>query len=131
MVTDPIADMLIRIKNAQAVKKETVSFEHSHIKMEIAKTLERAGYLGGIERKSRKGGKSIEVKLLYDNTLSPKISGLKRVSKSSRRVYRGWREIYPPKNGFGVGIYSTPKGLKTDKEARKEKAGGELLLEIW
>jgi len=130
-MTDPIADMLVRIKNAQAAKKEAVSFEHSDIKMEIAKVLERAGYLGSAERKGRKGGKQIEVKLLYDESGSPKISGGKRVSKPSQRIYRGYREIYALKNGFGIAIYSTPKGIMTDREARKNKLGGEVLMELW
>lgn len=128
---DPVADMLIRIKNAQASKREAVLFPYSGIKLEISKTLERAGYIGNVERKNRKGGKIVEVKLLYDESGGPKISGAKRVSKLSRRVYRGWRDIYSPKNGFGIALYSTPKGIKTDREARKEKVGGELLFEIW
>lgn len=128
---DPVADMLIRIKNAQASKKESALVPYSGVKFEIAKTLERAGYIGDVERKNRKGGKLVEVKLLYDESGSPKILGAKRVSKPSRRIYCGWRDIYPPRNGFGTAFYSTPKGIKTDREARKEKVGGELLFEIW
>lgn len=130
-MTDQIADMLTRVKNAQASKSEAVFFPYSGIKFEIAKTLERAGYTGAAERKNRKGGKLIELKLLYNETGTPKISGAKRISKSSRRVYRGWRDIYLPKNGFGIALYSTPKGIKTDREASKEKVGGEILFEIW
>ncbi|OGF63306.1 30S ribosomal protein S8 [Candidatus Giovannonibacteria bacterium RIFCSPLOWO2_01_FULL_44_40] len=130
-MTDPIADMLIRIKNAQAAKKVVVSFGYSKIKFEIAKILENKGYLGTIERYGRKNGRFFEAELLYDKSGGPKISGARRVSKSSRRVYKGWREIYAPFGGMGLAIYSTPKGLKTDREARKEKVGGELLLEIW
>ncbi|KKT29887.1 30S ribosomal protein S8 [Candidatus Giovannonibacteria bacterium RIFCSPLOWO2_12_FULL_44_25] len=131
MVTDQIADMLIRIKNAQASKKEAVSFPYSGIKLEIAKALGRAGYLGAAVLKGKKNGQSIEVKFLYDESGNPKISGVRRVSKLSRRTYRGWRDIYFSKNGFKAAVYSTPKGVMTDREARKGKVGGEILFEIW
>lgn len=131
MTTDPISDMLIRIKNAQASKKEMASFPYAGVKLEIVKAMERAGYLGTADTRGKKNRKSIEVKLLYDASGNPKISGAKRVSKLSRRAYRGWRDIYSPKNGFGAAIYSTPKGVMTDREARKEKVGGEILFEIW
>lgn len=130
-MTDPIADMLIRIKNAQAVKKDAATFGYSKIKFAIAEALVRAGYIGDMERKGKKTSKLIAVKLLYDDAGQPKVAGARRVSKPSRRVYRGWREIYSPKNGFGLAIYSTPSGIKTDREARREKVGGEILFEVW
>lgn len=130
-MTDPIADMLVRIKNAQAVKKDAAAFGYSKIKFAIAEALARAGYIGEIERKGKKSGKLIAVKLLYGDAGQPKVTEARRVSKPSRRVYRGWREIYAPKNGFGLAIYSTPKGIMTDREARKNKLGGEVLMELW
>lgn len=130
-MTDPIADMLIRIKNAQAVKKETAVFGYSKLKMEIAKLLESRGFIGGIENHGKKYKKLIEVKLIYGADGTPKVSGLKRISKASKRIYRGYNEIYKVKNGLGLGVYSTTKGLISDKDARKQKVGGENLFEIW
>ena len=129
---DPIADMLIRIKNAQRARKEAAQFGYSKIKWDIARVLEQIGYIGGATRKGRKNKRLIEVELLYDTaTKEPKISDTRRISKLGRRVYRGYREIFAPKNGFGVAVYSTPKGLLTNQQARKEKVGGEILFEIW
>ena len=128
---DPIADMLIRIKNAQSSKKESVVFGYSKLKFEIVRILERVGYVGVVSKKGRKNKKLIEAVLLYDANGNPKISNSKRLSKPSRRLYRGFREIFHPKNGYGITIYSTPKGLLTDREARKEKIGGEALFELW
>jgi len=131
MVIDHISDMLIRIKNAQAVKKETVAFDYSKVKWDLVKILEKAGYLDSPVRQGKKNKKVIEVKLLYSANGNPTISGMRRISKLSRRVYRGHRAIFPVKNGFGIAIYSTPKGLLTNKEARKERVGGEVLFEVW
>lgn len=123
--------MLIRIKNAQAVKKETASFAHSKLKAEIAKILESRGYIGSVENHGKKQKKLIEVALLYGADGAPKISGVKRISKPSRRIYRGVGEIFSVKNGLGTAVYSTTNGLLTDREARKQKVGGEILFEIW
>lgn len=128
---DPIADMLIRIKNAQSSKKESVVFGYSKLKFEIARILERVGYVGVVNKKGRKNKKLIEVGLLYDAQGKPKISNTKRLSKPSRRLYFGFREVFHPKNGYGITIYSTPRGLLTDREVRKEKVGGEALFEVW
>lgn len=130
-MTDPISDLLIRAKNAGAVQKKTVSFGYSKIKWEIAKVLERYNYLGDVAKKGKKNKKLIEASLVYDEEGTPKISNTKRISKPSRRVYLPYRQIHSVKNGFGVAVYSTTKGLLIDKEARKEKLGGELLFEIW
>src|SRR3989344_7001275 len=127
---DTIADMLIRIKNGQSAKKEAVSFGYSQLRWEIAKILERTQYVGVASKKGRKNKKLIEVGLLYDPTTGkPVVSDVRRMSKLGRRLYRGFREIYTPRNGFGIAVYSTPKGLLTDREARKEKVGGEVLFE--
>lgn len=128
---DTIADMLIRIKNAGNAKKEAVSFEYSKLKFAIAQVLERNGYIADVQKRGRKNYKGIDVKILYGADGSPKVSGVKRVSKLSRRAYRGYREIYPVRNGLGIAVYSTPKGILTNKETRKEKTGGEILFEIW
>ena len=111
-------------------KKPTVSFPYSKVKFEISKVLESGGYLTDLQKKGRKNLKLIEAKLVYENRM-PKISDVNRVSKPSRRIYRAYRDIFSVKNGLGVAVYSTPKGLLTDKEAKKQKVGGELLFEIW
>lgn len=130
-MTDPISDMLIRIKNAQMAKKPDTAFPYSKIKFDIAKILERDGYITDTQKKGRKNQRLIEIKLSYNAEGKSKISEIKRISKLSRRVYRGWREIFPVKRGIGMAVYSTPKGLLTGKEARSQKVGGELLFEIY
>jgi small subunit ribosomal protein S8 len=129
-MTDPIADMLVIIKNGQATNKPFVVFSYSKIKLEIAKILEAEGYLGSIQKRSKKNLKLIEVALVYQNK-EPRISGIKRISKPSRRIYKSTKEIFRVKNGIGIAIYSTSKGLLSDENARKQKVGGELMLEIW
>ncbi|MBI2021058.1 30S ribosomal protein S8 [Candidatus Giovannonibacteria bacterium] len=130
-MTDPISDMLIRIKNASAVNKPAVSFGYSKLKFEIAKILESEGFIKDVEKKGKKNKKNIEAGLVYDTDGKPRFTNIKRISKLSKREYRGFREIFGVKNGIGIGVYSTPKGIKSDKEARKEKVGGEILFEIW
>jgi len=122
--------MLTLIRNAQAVRRETVSVPFSEIKYQIAKILAKNGFVGGVEKKGRKTQKIIEITLKYDNG-SPKIFGLKKVSKPGQRIYKKFREIKSVKGGYGIAIVSTPRGLMTNKEARKQKLGGELICEVW
>lgn len=129
-MTDPIADMIIRLKNAGASRKDSVSFPYSKLKESICEVLNREGFIGSFEKKGKTVAKSIEVELLYPND-NPKIEGVRRVSKPSRRFYVGAKEIRRVKNGFGMLILSTPLGIKTGEEARKEQVGGESLFEIW
>ena len=130
-MTDPIADMLTRIRNSQAVRKETVIFPYSKIKWEILNSLSKSGYIKGLEKTNKKNKKFIEIILKYDEDGSPKISELKRVSKASSRVYVHAKDIWSFKKGLGIRVLSTPKGILTDKEAKKLNVGGEILLEIW
>ena len=102
----------------------------SELKYQIAKILAKNGLLGGVEKKGRKTQKIIEITLKYDNG-SPKIFGLKKVSRPGQRIYKKFREIKPVKGGYGLAIISTPQGLMTNKEARKQKLGGEVICEIW
>ena len=129
-MTDPICDMLNRIRNAQAVLKDTVNIPFSDLKYEIAKILEKQRFVAKIEKKGKKMKRTIEVTLKYDAN-QPVISGLKRVSKPGQRIYKKAKELKPVKGGYGVAVISTPKGLMTDKEARKKKLGGEVICEIW
>ncbi len=130
-LADPIADMLIRIKNASAVKKETVLVPYSKLKLELARLLAERGYVSLVERRGRKGRKFIELALAYQADGSGLITDLRRISKPSRRVYRQAKEIRKVKGGLGISIISTSQGLKSDKEARRLHLGGEIICEIW
>jgi small subunit ribosomal protein S8 len=129
-MTDPVADMLNTIKNAQAVNHPTVEVSFSNLKYEIAKILERYGFISGIEKKGRKNKKTIEIALKYDGKI-PAISGLKKVSKPGQRIYINSAKIKRVKDGHGIAVISTSKGLMVDREAKKQKRGGEVLCEIW
>jgi small subunit ribosomal protein S8 len=127
---DPITDLLNRIRNAQAVLKPAISLPFSNIKHEIAKILEREGLVGKVEKAGKKVKKTLEIELKYDGK-EPAISGLKRVSKPGQRIYLPAKDIRRVKGGYGFAIVSTSKGLLTDKEARKQRIGGEILCQIW
>ena len=131
MVSDPIGDFVVRLKNAGAVKKASVSVPHSMFKYAIAEKLKEAGYIKAIEKKGKKVRKTLDIVLKYDEKGAPVIHGARRISKPGRRMYKNAHEIMPVRYGYGSLILSTPKGIKTDKEARKEKVGGEVLFEIW
>lgn len=128
---DPIADMLTKIRNAQAAKKEAVVVSYSNFKMGIAKILEKEGYAKAAEKKGKQGKRIIEFNFSYDLQGKPSITSISRVSKLSQRVYVPAKKIRPVKQGMGIQIISTPKGLMTDKDARKEKVGGEIICQIW
>jgi len=127
---DPISDTLTRIRNAQAVKKDTVSIPFSNLKYRIAEILQAEGFIKKVERKGRAKKRIIEITLKYDDK-NPAIAGLKKVSKPGQRIYKTFKELKPPKSGLGIAIISTSKGLMTNKEARKQKLGGEVICEVW
>jgi small subunit ribosomal protein S8 len=126
----PIADMLNRIRNAQAVQKETVEVPFSNMNLEIAKILEKNDFVGKAEKKGKKMKKIIEIDLKYDGK-TPAVSGLKIISRPGQRIYVQSKNIKIVRGGYGISIVSTSKGLMTNKEARKQKVGGELICEIW
>ncbi|HET8581424.1 MAG TPA: 30S ribosomal protein S8 [Candidatus Paceibacterota bacterium] len=130
MVTDPIADLIIQLKNAGAVGKPTVSLPFSKFKFAVAEKLKEAGYVAAAERKGRKVKKTLEITLRYAEGAHA-ITDVKRISKPGRRVYKPVSEIHAVRYGKGSLILSTPRGVMTDAEARKEKVGGEALFEIW
>lgn len=130
MVTDPIADFLIRIKNANLAHKTEVVMPFSKIKQELANVLVREGYVAETSRRGKRTIKDLVVTLKY-NSDKPAITGTKRVSSPGRRLYMGVREIHPVKRGAGILVLSTPKGVVTDKQARRERVGGEALFQIW
>ncbi len=127
-MTDPIADMLIRIKNAQAVSKDTVVMPFSKIKQEIARVLKQKQLILDFEKKGRTVAKKLEIKLKYVNAF-PAISNVQRLSKPGQRQYAKSKEIHSPGRGSIV-IVSTSKGIMSDDEARQAKLGGEVLCKI-
>lgn len=131
MVKDPLSDFLVRLKNAQAVRKDSTVAPYSSLLWEVAKVLERTGYISKIDRRGKRVRRTLEVALAYDNAGIGRIDGARRVSRPSRRVYKKSKELHAPKNGMGMQVISTSKGLMTDREARQAKLGGEVLFEIW
>ena len=131
MVNDPIGDLIIRLKNATDVGKKTVSVPFSKLKLSVALTLKKAGYVGEIEEKGDGIGKELVIELLYGTDSTPKIHGVKRISKPGRRLYTKSSHIFPVKYGKGALILTTPKGIMTDAEARKDRVGGETMFTIW
>lgn len=127
---DPIADMLIRIKNGGIAGKEIVEMPFSAFKEAIAKVLFAEGYLTSYAKKGKKVQKTLEVGIVYDGK-KPRVSDVQRMSKPSRRYYLKADEISTVKNGYGLLVMSTPKGVMTGDEARKGQVGGEVLFKIW
>lgn len=131
-MSDPIADMLTRIRNANTAKHDTVDVPASKMKISIAEILLKEGYIKNYELIDVKGFKSIHITLKYGADKKEKvISGLKRISKPGLRVYANTDELPSVLGGFGIAIISTNKGVMTDKQARKENVGGEVLAFIW
>jgi len=129
MITDPISDMLTRIRNAQQVKKEVITLPSSKIKFHIAKILEAEGYVGKVEETKGEKFPELRVVLKYDNK-QPYIRMIKRVSKPGNRVYAKSTELPRVLSDIGIAIISTPNGLMTNKEARARRLGGEVICEI-
>ena len=130
VMSDPIADMLNRIKNAQAVKKETVEVPFSKIRFEIGKVLERTGFLEKVELKTKRNKRPIELTLRYKEGM-PAVLGVRRVSKPGKRMYASVPQLKRVARKKGIAIVSTPKGLMTAGEARTQGLGGEILGEVW
>jgi len=129
-MSDQISNMLTSIRNAQAVMHKTVSVPYSNIKYEIAEILAKQNFIEKIEKKGKKIEKIIEITLKY-NDGAPVISGLKRISKQGQRIYTSAQEIKKVKDGYGIAIISTSKGIMTNNEARRNKLGGEVICQIW
>ena len=130
-MTDPLADMLTRIRNAGMVKFERVEMPLSKLKAGVAEILKKEGYISGYQVIEDKVQGVLRVDLKYDKNNSGVITGLKRISKPGCRVYVKYDEIAKVMSGLGVAIVSTSKGIITDREARNQKLGGELLCEVW
>lgn len=132
---DPIADMIIRISNAQAVRHERVSVPFSTVKFKIATVLKEAGYLGDVERKKRKARTAeveyLDLALRYEDSGQGVISGVRLISRPSRHIYTKAKAIRPVRSGYGLAVVSTPKGIMSGADARRENVGGEVMFEIW
>lgn len=132
-MTDPIADLLTRVRNATRARHQKVAVPWSRLKENIVKILIEEGYL----KESKKvkaaegGGEDLVIQLKFDRENRPIITGLKRVSSPGRRVYVGAQGITPVRKGLGIHILSTPKGILVDREAQKANVGGELLCSVW
>ncbi len=131
MMTDPIADMLARIRNALMARHKTVEIPASKLKQEIARILKEEGYIEDYEFVAEGPQGKIVITLKYDENRRPVIAGLKRVSKPGRRIYAGAKKLPRVMGGLGIAIISTSRGIMTDHEARKRGVGGEILCEVW
>lgn len=129
-MTDPIADMLTRIRNAQRVRKDNVAVPYSKMKHHLADILAKEGYIGGVSVEENLGRKTIQIELKYNNA-DPVIHTLKRVSTPGRRIYVGSKNLPYVFDDLGIAVISTSQGLMTNKEARAKKIGGEVLCEIF
>jgi small subunit ribosomal protein S8 len=130
MVRDPISDFIIQLKNGSTAGKESVTVSFSKLKFAIAQVLEREGFVGAIQKKGKKTKKYLEVVLKYEGK-TPRITEVGRVSRLSQRLYYKVKDIHGVKQGHGALILTTPKGIMTDREARKANVGGEPLFKIW
>ena len=133
---DTVANMITMIRNAQAVAKPEITVPYSRLVFDVAKILERKGFVAGVEKKSKKNGKSsksspcLEIALKYTEKI-PAVTGFKKISKSGLRVYMASSDIRKVKQGHGIGIISTSKGIMTEYEAKRQNIGGEMLCEVW
>jgi small subunit ribosomal protein S8 len=130
MYTDPIADMLTRIRNAAQAHKSELVFPHSKFKLNLAELLHKQGFVSGVNEVTSKH-KMLQINLKYGENGESVIAGIKRVSKPGQRIYLPSDKIPRTNSGYGVTVVSTSKGLMTDKEARKQKLGGEIVCQIW
>ena len=130
-ISDPIADMLTRIRNAAKAKFNSVDIPGSVIKTEMAKALRNQGYIRNYKTISDSKQGILRIYLKYGNTQQSAIMGLERISRPSRRVYLKSKDVRPVLNGMGTAILTTSRGIMTDKQARQENIGGELLFKVW
>jgi small subunit ribosomal protein S8 len=131
MMTDPIADMLTRIRNGALARHDRVEMPHSGLKERIAHVLKAEGYVDDVRVSEGEGPKTLTVVLRYARDRQSAIDGIRRVSSPGRRVYVRHDLIPRVRSGMGVSILSTSRGVMTDKDARKQRVGGELLCEVW
>ena len=131
MMTDPVADALTRIRNALNIKREHVDMPSSNLKVSIMEVLKREGFIGGLTVIDTKPRATLRVDLKYGPSGEDVISVINRTSKPGRRLYRGVAELAPVRSGLGISVVSTPKGVLSDRECRRDKVGGEVLATVW
>ena len=131
MVTDPISDLLVRLRNGFRRHHDVVTVPASKLKREVLRVLQAEGFIQGIEAATEDGHPVLRVQLRYIGEGQPMITGMQRISKPGRRVYVGTKEIPRVRNGIGLAILSTSKGIMTDQASRKAGLGGEVLCSIW
>jgi small subunit ribosomal protein S8 len=131
MMTDPISDMLTRIRNAGSARHGETACPSSRQKLALARVLQVSGFIGEVKVEARSGHPTIVMGIRYDREGRALIDGIRRVSRPGRRVYVGKSEIPKVRNGLGVAVLSTSKGILTDAQAREQSVGGEVLCEVW
>ncbi len=131
MMTDPIADMLTRIRNAGRARHLETRCASSRLKLGLARVLEEKGFLGEVRVEAREGRPELVMSVRYADDGAPLIDGIRRISRPGRRVYVGVKEVPSVRNGLGIAVLSTSKGILADAEARAESVGGEILCEVW
>ena len=130
-ITDPIADMLTRVRNASNARHATVQMPFSKIKLAIAKIMEEEGYINGFDVQTDGNRRTLRLQLKYDSERRPVVNGVRRVSRPGLRVYAGMHDIPRILGGLGTVVISTNRGIMTGREARRRHLGGELIAEIW
>jgi small subunit ribosomal protein S8 len=130
-MTDPLADLLARIRNAYRAGHAELAAPSSKLKLAVARVLVAEGFLAGVEVEAREGKPWLRIRLRYDAEGRPIVDGLRRVSRPGRRVYVGARKVPRVRSGLGAAVLSTPRGIVSDRTARAESVGGELLCEVW
>jgi small subunit ribosomal protein S8 len=130
-VSDPVADMLTKVRNAVMARHEKVDIPASKLKLEIVKILKTEGYIKNFKKVNQDGANCIRVFLKYDDKNTPVIHGLEKVSTPGRRVYAGYKDLPRVYNGYGTVIVSTSMGVTTGKKAQEKQVGGELLCTVW
>ncbi|TAJ22742.1 MAG: 30S ribosomal protein S8 [Nitrospirae bacterium] len=131
MMTDPIADLLVRIQNGARRRHESVTVPASKLKVQLLRVMKAEGFIGGYEPAIIDGHPTLKVQLRYMGERQPVITGMRRISKPGKRVYVGREDVKPVMAGMGLAILSTSKGLMTDQESRRANLGGEVLCHIW
>ena len=131
MMTDPISDMLARIRNGSLARHDRVEMPHSNLRKNVAEVLKSEGFLDDVRESEGEGRKTLTLVLRYGKDKASAIDGIRRVSAPGRRVYVRFDRIPRVRSGMGVSILSTSRGVMSDRQAREQKVGGELLCEIW
>lgn len=130
-VTDPIADMLTKIRNASKEKFDRVDVSTSKLKLEVVKILKNEGYVKNFKKLNQDGHNFIRIFLKYDNSMEPVIHGIQKISKPGRRIYSGYKRLPRVLNGYGTIIISTSSGVTTGRKAAEKGVGGELICSVW